>query len=613
MKALRILLCVLVLCGVAQAQMGANLVPPSTADCVAVQSGSWQDAATWDGNLPQQGQRVFIPPGRTVELDGDTADVLWIHCAGTLTCCEACDSQLNVHTLYVPMGGSFRLGVPGMPATGRKAVEFLPGPFLPGDQSKLSRGAIVHGEFVACGREKTAFATVTDSDLPVGATELSVSGVPYGWRVGDELLIAGTDSPRNGDRYQSEYVTVTDVDGEHVTFTPPLQYRHFRWRDDLPYHVANLTRNVVFRSRDPETIENRGHLMFMSPACHLFYTERVGLGRTDKSQPVTDPRFDLYGELIAGSDANPRARYSSHWHRVGPLGPPAYCIGGVTRGSPGWGVVNHASNVIVEDEVCIDCFGSGFVTEEGQERGYMQRCLAAMNHGEGDTITSTDADHGRRTIGDWGTDGSGFWLQGGLVEVSDCVAFDNSGRGFALFNAALNSYPNYGQGDSAVAEWIRYQIVHDASLLPESYRQTPWWLYANPSAISSSYVPQRVFARNTAYNNKVGLQSWFVPSSINISSRLALPPDVRGSITDLTLWGRGASLHAEYTRQFTIDGLKVIGEGIFRKIGSDGSIDQRAAGLILRFPDMAVRRYESSGIKRRLEDITGDPTHVVEE
>jgi hypothetical protein len=212
------------------------------------------------------------------------------------------------------------------------------------------------------------------------------------------------------------------------------------------------------------------------------------------------------------------------------------------------------------------------------------------------------------------TTGGGRSVTGARTALaSGCVSFDNSGRGFALFNAALNSYPNYGQGDSAVAEWIRYPIAHDQSLLPTSYKATPWWLYANPSAISSSYVPQRVFARNTAYNNKVGLQSWFMPSSINISSRLALPPDVRGSITDLTLWGRGACLHAEYTRQFTIDGLKVIGEGIFRKIGGDNSIDQRAAGLILRFPDMTVRRYESSGIKQRLTDISGDPTHVVTE
>jgi hypothetical protein len=582
---MRSLICLLLLCGSAFGQMGANLVPPSSATDTAKATGSWQDAATWtDGTVPVAGERVFIPAGITVTNHTTTADVLWIHVAGTLTVCDHCDNQISAHTLYIPMGGRFQLGQPGMPATGNVVLEFPPGPFLAGDTNKLSRGVINHGEFVVCGLEKTHADEIV-ADLPIGATTLQLQNVPYNWKVGDRIAIAGTDGKVGESivKYQTEERTITALSGQFVSWAEPLLYRHFRWRADLPFHCVNESRNVFIRSRDTSTIANRGHLMSMSAGMNLYYCRTEGLGRTDKSQPVTDPRTDLYGELVAGSDANPRARYAIHWHRAGALGPPAFCRGVHVDGSPGWGILNHASNVQVDDCSGTRCFGFAFGTEEGQERGHFRRCFGFLNRGQGDTIASGDADHGITNIGDWGKDGSGFWLQGGLVEVSDCVSFDNSGRGFALFNRTLNSYPRYG---STIPEYLRYPIDVSGTLLPTEFNgiaQTP-----------SSTVPQRVFHRNTAYGNKVGVQGWSGPTH-NSSSQLIWPPTVRGGITNLTLWGRGSKLHLEYNRQMNVTGLTIVGDRGFRP--AFNSLSKITSAVLLRSPEVTVRDWSIEGFE----------------
>lgn len=595
---MRFFAAILILCSLASvaiAQMGANLFQPSAATDTAAQSGSWQDAATWaDGTVPAAGEAVYIPPGVTVTNHATIADVAWIHVAGTLSACSHCDTQLNVGTLYVPMGGEIDIQ-----ATGQCTIEFIDSSTHNGDWQKLAGGLISHGRVRIQGLEKTAWSEIADAELAGGAVTLTLPNVPVRWQVGDKIIIAGTDSKigETNVKYQSEFRTIAAINGTTVTLDAPLVYRHFRWAADLKFHVANLSRNVVIRSRETET-PRRGHLMFMSSDVDLRYVEIDDCGRTNKSQDVTDPQLDQDGNLIAGTDANPRARYACHWHRVGQLSAPASVRGCVVNGSPGWGFLIHNSNAHIDDCVAVRCNGFGFGTEEGQERGHFRRCLSAMNHGLGDVVTSTDSDHGRMPIGDWGKDGSGFWLQGGMVEVSDCVSFDNSGRGFALFNRTLNSFPDYSDVPS-LPSLLKYPITIDPTLLSEEYATVS-------SPVTSSAVPQQVFDRNTAYGNKVGLQAW------SLTTPKRMPVTMRGSIRDLTLWGRGAGLHLEYVRQMNIDGLTVIGD---LGVRPSGPSIQTVPPILLRGPMIDVRRLSIGGSKTTILDI-GTPaersTHSID-
>lgn len=579
--------------------MGASLVPPSSATVVATQSGSWQDASTWDGRIPGAGDRVFIPAGITVTNHATTADVLWIHVAGTLTCCDHCDTQINVHTLYVPMGGSVRLGMVGHQVTGRSVIEFVPGPFLPGDITKLSLGLICHGEFMACGLEKTAWDSV-DGDLAVGATTLKLRTVPRGWKVGDRILIAGTNRYPVGsgkpDGPQSEFRTITAIAGRDVTFTSPLTFRHFRWKPDVPFHCANLSRNVVIRSRDTSAIANRGHLMFMSSMNDIRYAEIVGLGRTNKQQPVTDPRTDAYGDFVVGSDANPRARYSDHVHRAGPLGGVSRRVGNVVDGSPGWGMVNHASNCEWDDNITIRCVGFGAGTEEGQERGHIRRHLSALNINP----TPVSSGGGRESIGDFGINGEGIWLQGGLVEIEDVVCFDNSGVGVHVFNSPLNNHPEYAA--VALQPHLQFPIEHAGGLLPPD-------VYAGQNA-PTGRVPVTMIRRLNCYGNlRGGLSVWYGHFN-NFTS----PTAIRNQIRDVVTWGaaNAPQVNLEYGSNTDVTDVRVIGD-----VGINPSYDsvtRRSYSVFFgRAPNVTVRGLTTEGMQTGAVGLNPTKNHIVED
>src|SRR5207248_6298728 len=97
--------------------------------------------------------------------------------------------------------------------------------------------------------------------------------------------------------------------------------------------------------------------------------------------------------------------------------------GCVVVNSPGWGFVNHSSNIDMEDNVAFNVAGAAFVTEAGDEIGSFRRNLAVRSVGSGaDTVA-------RVKLQDFGHEGDGFWLQGGGVAVEQNVAVGQAGAG----------------------------------------------------------------------------------------------------------------------------------------------------------------------------------------
>ena len=609
-----VLVALMLWCSVASANTLDEIMPasgPGGPTHVAVQSGRWDDTATWsNGVIPTPAARIFIPAGIDVTRHVD-AFPLWIRVEGTLRACLYCPTTLGVHTVLVLPGGYFEMGTEATPCTGLTALEFIAKEFLPGDDSRLSCGLIAEGGKISVHGKPKTHMSILAAEVPAGAVELTLTEAPSGWELGDEIVIAGTDSLLfvNGNEvretYQTEKSRIIGLNGATIKFDRPTKYRHFPWAPDLQVHVVNLTRNVSIRSQVAPIAsgglafggnqENlRGHIMVMpgmngvpGPPSVICAAEERELGRTDKRRIATDPRKTEYGGIVPGSQDNPRGRYGDHTHKCGPLNAPHKRKWVVVRGSVGWGMVNHASHCEWDDCVATECFGAGFVTEEGQEYGYMRRCASFLNRGQGDYIVSTDADHGDALAADWGKDGSGFWLQGGLMEVSDCVAFDNSGRGFALFNRTMNGYPAYNQ---LMPEHLRFKIIVDQSFLTPDYATL---VHGDSPHAPSSAVPQRVFKNNTAYGNKVGVQCWSGPTH-NASSRQIWPITARGEIENLTLWGRGALLHLEYMRQVDIDGLTIVGD----KWRGEWNHIMPFAPIHLRSPHITIRNVEIDGFTR---------------
>lgn len=451
-----------------------DLLPAGAETHRAVADGDWSASGTWlGGAVPDHGALVLIPAGRTVTVDRIVAARLeTVRVDGTLRFQHDVATRLMVDTLFSAPGSRFEMGTPQQPIRADVTAELVilaDGPIDEAvDPQQIGRGLVLHGPTRICGSYRQPRLPL-QQDLPAGSQllwlerpTLTLDPIP-GWRVGDEVVVAGTSyDPQGSDhddtRFHDEVLTVRGLLGPLVGFTNngitqgnpapanALRFDHVRpdsfVRDMLRIPVANLTRNVIVRSEDPTVpVRERGHVMVMhEPDVIIENALFRDLGRSDKTRNADDPVINADGS--PGFGTNPRGRYGLHLHRnlprSGALDPgcaPSIVRGCVVRGSPGWGLVHHDSHAILEDNVVFDVVGSGIVAEAGNEVGAWRNNLAIKMRGD-------DADrhqeiNPRLARYDFGFNGEGYWLQGSpRVEFVGNVAASCAGPGFALFSHA---------------------------------------------------------------------------------------------------------------------------------------------------------------------------------
>jgi hypothetical protein len=261
-----------------------------------------------------------------------------------------------------------------------------------------------------------------------------------------------------------------------------LSFAHAAPAANLEIHVANLTRNAVFESESPINAR-RGHVMFMHHReVDIAYAGFYGLGRSDKLKVVEDSVVGADWKLQSGTGANPRGRYSVHFHRNGLTndGNPAVIKGSAVVDSPGWGFVNHSSYVDMTQNVAYDVSGAAFATEVGDEIGGFYQNLAIGTTGSGQGISS-------REVGfqDFGHGGDGFWFQGAGVSVVGNISAGNQGHAFVFYTRGL-----YEGGPQA--RFLSANLV-DPSIA------------GGDPTISVGQVPMRAFKDNIGYASAYGL------------------------------------------------------------------------------------------------------------
>ena len=321
---------------------------------------------------------------------------------------------------------------------------------------------------------------------------------------------------RNG-----QVVTVDRLNYDHV---PPAGF-------GLSVYVANFARNIVITSDVNDKPIERPHMMFMhNPNVQLENISVAGFGRTDKSIPINDPVV-VDGVLQPGSGTNPRARYAIHFHHTGvnPAYDPAVVRGSVVFESPGWGYVNHSSNVVMENNISYRVVGSGFVAEDGNEIGVMRGNLALSSTGSGEPVQSRVAIH------DFGHGGHGFWLQGPGVAVIDNIAAGHAQAGFIYFtNSTKDQFDAVNLTDPSLA--------------------------AGHLAIPVGAAPLKQFSGNTTLTSRTGLEMWF---------HQTLMPDGQTFIDHFTSWNsRDGGIELHYVGQVTIRDAVLVGNmNEFRGLG----------------------------------------------
>lgn len=393
--------------------------------------------------------------------------------------------------------------------------------------------------------------------------DLGTTAVPKDWNVGDSIIVTGLQPSLpyylGGAIDQDEEVKITAIVGNTIKINTPLQYDHTMGSS----YVADVTRNVQFVSADPGVVAHRGHIMFMhNPDVQVEGAGFYGLGRTDKRRPIDDPVIkndvdnpgqtttevlldnpnpDLIGKTVTLSDGtvitdgkiyangqivrhvehrvlaqiydpatgkyllqlartglNPRGRYAVHFHRTGDE-TPVSIDGSAVVDSPGWGIVNHSSNVDVTNNVVFNVVGAAYVTEAGDEVGSFVHNIAIKSLGSGEQVDN------RKNIQDFGHDGDGFWLQGGNVSLINNVASGQRHAGFVFFPRGLVQ-----KGFSPP------QMQISGADLPAAYGADPTKNYEVMD------VPLLKFQGNVAFADATGYESWFTLQKTTLKGRTVL-------------------------------------------------------------------------------------------
>jgi hypothetical protein len=479
------------------------LVPDEEATHRAVNSGRWDDGSTWRGGVPGDGARAVIEPGVRVRLrHRDVARLDWLRVDGTLSFDPKRDTHLGVETLVTTPGSLLEVGRDGSPVRPDRAAGLTfvdSGPIDPdSDPNRLGRGLLAMGAVRVVGSETTSWSALAEHPRP-GDRTLTLPDAPTNWGPGDRVVVPGTNPEANED----EEAAVRSVEGATVHLDRALDFDHTPAAPDLDSYVVHLDRNVRFRSESSET-KRRGHLMFMAPATTLRYAGMYDLGRTDKTQPFTDPIHGTPPEDAAEAP-NVKARYACHFHVTGIEAPPHEVEGCVVRGSPGWGYVNHHSHAHVTDSVSYRVTGAGFVAEAGNERGSFRRNFALRSAGSGEFLDSRRFRTGEEDPGkvdDFGHGGHGFWFQGPTTRVEGNVAAGHRYYAFVYWNRPLVDWelrPGEEIDDrrGTVANFP-LSLVEGREPLKESDHVTN-------GQVSSAYLNLALFRDNTAFASAGGL------------------------------------------------------------------------------------------------------------
>ncbi len=543
----------------------------------AIASGDWSDPATWaDGRVPTVTDGfVVIPEGIVVTYDAmGTTRLAMVRVDGTLNFATDHDTRLIVDTLLVDTTGTLTIGTHDQPvAAGVTAgIHFSDSRFidrvdhvagdLDNDPKQLSLGLVSHGAVEIHGAAKTEHLEVASAPM-AGATTIRLAAAPVGWQVGDTILLTGTHhvargseaiDPTNPTAWQTEdeTFTITAINGRTVTLDHPVRHDHDTPGPEFAASVANLTRNVEFRSLQPDDTATRGHVMLMhNDHVSVENAAFIDLGRTDKSRDLddfemvsdtrtsldTDDRLTENGVDVKADAAditNARGRYPLHLHRVGtdPGSVPAEVSGNVVIGSPGWGLVQHDSAADLTDNVVYGAFGAGFVSETGNETGTWTNNLAVKIPGRvPDGEEDAEVEKNQSFNHDFGITGTGYWFQGRILDAVGNVSANTGGAGFF--------YRANGEDD--------IDSFADNLDRPE--------IALGQETIENRQTPLALFQDNESYGGEYGL---FIVGA----NTPRLGNDGRSVIDGFTAWEFGfTGLRVQYSAHYTLRDLTLIGAG----------------------------------------------------
>lgn len=408
-----------------------------TFNCRSIRSGAWSDPATWAGKrLPKAGDFVQVRAGHTVLYDVNSDQALrMVHVAGKLTFSREKSTRLDVGLLKVQSGEETTedgfscdlhatpppdaTGKPGERATLEVGTAEAPIPagvtakirmvyFAGTDREQLPGVVSCGGRMEFHGAPLSRTWVKLGTPVKPGDTTVTLSEPVTGWRPGDHLIVTGSKETYGGSfrktagsksRAQTEERTLVKLEGTTATLDAPLHFDHYG-TGDYRSEVANLSRNVIVESADPEGV--RGHTMYHR-GCKggISYAEFRHLGK----------------EGVLG-------KYSIHFHLVRDTMRGSGVLGASIWDSKNrWITVHGTDYLLIRDCVGYQSLGHGFFLEDGTEQyNVLDRNLAVQAYGTKPLP--------KQVIPFDLNDGAGFWWANGRNTLTRNVACENDQYGY---------------------------------------------------------------------------------------------------------------------------------------------------------------------------------------
>jgi hypothetical protein len=206
--------------------------------------------------LPTAGENVTVNGNWTIIMDIDPAPCEFMTIDGDVIIEDTQNRNIECDTLWI-RAGKLTAGSAAVPFTHKLKIKINGLKNSAGyvfDSSLVGNKLfVVTGTLSLIGASPSTLYSRLTSTVQVGATQLTVESAS-GWKVGDEIVIAPTFS--NSREY--ERITITGVNSNTITFTPPLAFVHYGAPSvtinnsfgtlDTRATVGHVTRNIKFES-----------------------------------------------------------------------------------------------------------------------------------------------------------------------------------------------------------------------------------------------------------------------------------------------------------------------------------------------------------------------------
>lgn len=533
---------------------------------ISIKSGKWSDPLIWNtGELPSRGATVIIDSKHAVEYNlVSGAPLKTVGVSGQLIFSTHQSTQLAVTNLLVYPSGSLEVGSRAGPISRSVMATIIINDQVINtdspeeenyDPSQYGNGLLVWGKLTAFGADKGLPFARLAKGVDKHHDQLTLS-VPPNWAVGDQLLLPdsrqatvasgvysqeGVTTNEKNSAYkaaeQLEVIAIKGIKENALLLVHPTAFGHLGLLaiDDsldskgfLP-HVANVTRNVIIRSANPQGV--RGHTVaFHGSQINIQNALFQDLGRTTIAT-IDNTRFDALGN-VTHVGQNQTARYPVHMHHANNpeeiSGDRATFIvrRNVIAGAKRWSMSIHSSHFgLIEENIAYDVDGAGFVTEDGSETGnrFVRNFVAGV-HGSG-----LEPDARQRGQG-VGHEGSGFWLGSDNNQVIGNVVAGVRAAGYALFRTEKSvAIPPFPKIDS-----------NGDFLAPRMF----------------SFVDNEVYSAG-----QMGVRIWSTKECAICRSETAVMQDTR-------VWKSANGVMFDYHSDYYVfDGLEVVSEKVKNSVG----------------------------------------------